>query len=199
MDIRQNTLSVDYLERLYLSYLEDPAQLSPEWRAFFEGWSSGNGAAPQAGESVSQAGGSASPAGKSGPPAGTRPSFRPASIFNPPAAANGRLGHDELRVARLQERVDQLIRNYRVRGHIIAKIDPLGSVRPTPPELNAEYYGFTDDDLKQSFSTSLIPGSNLQALGAVIRRLEETYCGSIGAQFMHIDDLDARDWQLAQS
>ena len=187
MDIRQNTLSVEYLERLYLSYLEDPAQLSPEWREFFEGWSSGNGSAPHAGES-------ASPAGNSAPPSGARPSFRPASIFNPPAAANGRLGHDELRVARLQERVDQLIRNYRVRGHIIAKIDPLGSVRATPPELNAEYYGFTDDDMKQSFSTSLIPGSNLQALGAVIRRLEETYCGSIGAQFMHIDDLDARDW-----
>ncbi|MFZ5828724.1 MAG: 2-oxoglutarate dehydrogenase E1 component, partial [Planctomycetota bacterium] len=99
-----------------------------------------------------------------------------------------------LRLARLQERVDQLIRNYRVRGHIIARLDPLGSVRPTPPELEPEYYGFTKDDLKQSFSTSLIPGSNLQTLGDIIERLRKTYCCSVAAQFMHIDDLDARNW-----
>jgi 2-oxoglutarate dehydrogenase E1 component len=173
MDMRYSTLSVDYLERLYLTYLREPTQLSPEWREYFQRWSDGNGA-PQ--------------------PAGQGPSFRPASIFSPPAVVDGRLSQDALRLARLQERVDQLIRNYRVRGHIIARIDPLGTIRPTPPELKAEYYGFTEDDLQRAVSASLIPGSNVQTLQGIVDRLQDTYCGSIGAQFMHIDDLDARNW-----
>jgi len=180
MDVRHNTLSVGYLEQLYFAYLNDPTQVPAEWREYFERGLGGNGAELQPASDLLR------------PMAG--PSFRPASIFNPPAADGGRPWEDALRLARLQERVDLLIRNYRVRGHIIAKIDPLGTIRPTPPELTAEYYGFTESDMQQSLSASLIPGSNVQTLSSIIERLKETYCSSIAAQFMHIDDLEARNW-----
>jgi len=173
MDIRQNSLSAEYLERLYVAYQEDPGRVSQEWRDFFGQWGDGEGEAPRV---------------------AVGPSFRPASIFRPPTPVDGQTPGEELRLARLQERVDQLIRNYRVRGHIIAKVDPLGHVPQTPPELEPAYYGFAEADIRRSFSTSLIPGSNVQTLGDIVRRLEQTYCGSIGVQFMHIDDLTARNW-----
>ena len=46
-----------------------------------------------------------------------------------------------------QERIDQLIRSYRARGHMIARLDPLGSTRNEPPELEPAFFGFTEADL----------------------------------------------------
>ena len=169
----QSPLSLEYLEPLYRAYLDDPNQVAPEWRAFFERLAGDEDEPPRAGR---------------------RPSFRPPSIFRAPPPGDGKPRGQQRRLARLQERIDQLIRNYRVRGHIVAKVDPLGTVRPTPPELEPDYYGFTEEDMDRSFSTRLIPGSNLQTLRAIILGLQRTYCGSIGAQFMHIDDLTARNW-----
>ena len=170
MDNRQNTLSLAYLEQLYLDYVRDSSSVPEEWRQHFAALGT-NGAAERSG-----------------------PTFQAFSIFNPPSGGNGAVPRDQLHLARLQERVDLLIRNYRVRGHIIAKIDPLGRVNPRPPELEPEYYGFTPEDLNASVSTTTIRGSNLQQIRAIIQRFEETYCGAIGAQFMHIDDLAARHW-----
>jgi len=96
--------------------------------------------------------------------------------------------------ARLQESVDLLIRNYRVRGHLIAKVDPLGMPRPMPPELEPKFWGISQADLDRQFSTYLLAGSNTQTLRDILDRLRNTYCGSISAQFMHIDDLDVREW-----
>ena len=173
MELPRSALNVDYLEQLYLRYLEDPEQLLPQWGELFERWIEEDGADRRA---------------------AAGPSFRRASIFNPSAATGAQQQGEQLQLARIQERVDQLIRNYRVRGHIIAGIDPLGTVRPRPDELRPEHYGFTEEDMSRSFSTGLIPGSNLQSLRDIIDRLERTYCSCIGAQFMHIDELEARDW-----
>jgi 2-oxoglutarate dehydrogenase E1 component len=108
--------------------------------------------------------------------AGDRPGVMPASL----GAAAGAL----------QERVDMLVRNYRVRGHTIAALDPLGHPRTTPPELDQASYGFTEHDLAQqvSFAGRPLP------LREVIHRLRNTYCRSIGVQFMHIDDAATREW-----
>ena len=90
--------------------------------------------------------------------------------------------------AALQERLDMLVRNYRVRGHIVANLDPLGRKRPEPPELDVSSYGFTGEDMDRAvfFAGRPLP------LRDVIQRLRNTYCRSIGVQFMHIDDLSVR-------
>jgi 2-oxoglutarate dehydrogenase E1 component len=95
---------------------------------------------------------------------------------------------------RKQESVDLLIRNYRVRGHLIAKIDPLGIPRPMQPELEPEHWGLSEADLDRRFSTYSLAGSDDQTLRDIMERLRNTYCGAISAQFMHIDDLDVREW-----
>jgi 2-oxoglutarate dehydrogenase E1 component len=173
MDAELSNLSVGYFEELFEAYCRDPDRVDPTWRGYFDRITEGNGHLK-----VDR----------------LRPSFRPPTLFNPTPGGNGAFVGEDLRVARLQERVDQLIRNYRVRGHNRAQIDPLGMPRPEQPELDPAFYGFTESDLDRPFSTSTIRGSNIQTLRDIIRRLDDTYCNRIGAQFMHIDELDVRGW-----
>jgi len=94
----------------------------------------------------------------------------------------------------LQERLDQLIRSYRVRGHIIAKIDPLNAERPQPAELDPAFYGFTDEHMSRKFSTQWSGGPDTRTLREMLTWLQTTYCRSIGVQFMHIDSMQVRQW-----
>src|SRR5688572_33178939 len=99
----------------------------------------------------------------------------------------------------LQERVDRMIRNYRVRGHVAAQLDPLGRVKPTPPpELDAQFYGFSDTDMEREFVSEAMDPDHLRdgvmVLREIVDRLKSTYCRSIGVQYMHIDDLGVREW-----
>jgi len=166
------SLNLAYVEEQLERFCRDRSSVGEEWQAYFDQLTNGAGAPP------------CGPLG---------PSFSRPSIFRPPTAETGISG-EALRIARLQERVDLLIRNYRVRGHNVAKIDPLGLPRPPMPELDPGFYGFTEEDLDRVVSTSTIRGGDVQTLRDIIHRFESTYCGAIGAQFMHIDDLTARDW-----
>src|SRR5690606_30430060 len=97
-------------------------------------------------------------------------------------------------VARKQDLADQLIRAFRIRGHLMADVNPLGSPPGEFPELTPEYYGLTAEDMDGTFSTIGIGGPCKQTLREILARLRSTYCRSIGAQFMHLDDLIVRDW-----
>ncbi len=97
-------------------------------------------------------------------------------------------------VAQLQDRVDQLIRGFRVRGHLEAKIDPLGRPRETNRELNPASYGLLKSDFQKKFSARTIFGENFRTLEEIVNQLRQTYCRSIGVQFMHIDDHGVRTW-----
>lgn len=94
----------------------------------------------------------------------------------------------------LQDRVDQLVRAYRVRGHMIAKIDPLDRPRPPQAELDPAHYGLTEADMGRLVSSRTIAGPAVRTLRELLARLRNTYCRSIGVQFMHIDDLNIRHW-----
>ena len=172
MKFDDSVLNVGYLEGMFAEYLQDPLQVPESWRVYFESLNDD----------------------QSGVVAPRGPSFGPSSIFRPPGGGNGAVVPDQLRWARLQERVDQLVRNYRVRGHIAAKVDPLGRHRPRPVELDPAHYGFTAQDLDSPVSTTLLRGSNVQTLRQVIEHMETAYCSAISSQFMHIDDLQTRDW-----
>ena len=128
-------------------------------------------------------------------PANWRAYFASLSLGDSVTPADAaQVGRRQLELAERQNRVDQLIRNYRVRGHNIARVNPLGPPPPAPEELTLDYYGFTDTDLDRPFSGgSLAPGEVLP-LREILRRLQATYARSIGAQFMHIDDIECRRW-----
>jgi 2-oxoglutarate dehydrogenase E1 component len=171
--------NAEYVETLYEEYLHDRSRLPETWRRYFDELTGGEKASPD------------------------RPSFRRRSIFDPGGPpANGRPSQppaappplDELQLSRLQERVDKLVRSYRVRGHMAARLDPLGSPRERQPELSLKFHGFEPEHLDLPFSARAIGGENVQTLRAILRRLRTTYCRWIGVQFMHIDDDHARDW-----
>ena len=96
--------------------------------------------------------------------------------------------------ADLQDRVDQLIRGYRVRGHLAAMIDPLKIPRPEHMELEIRHYGLLPSDMDKVFSTRTLSGVNRRKLGEIVQQMKNTYCRNIGVQFMHIDDHHVRDW-----
>ena len=93
-----------------------------------------------------------------------------------------------------QDRVTQLVHAYLVRGYSAARIDPLEQPRPVHPELAPEFYGFTEENLDRQFSTHGIAETGFLTLREILERLRATYCRSIGAQFMHIDDPEQRAW-----
>ena len=76
---------------------------------------------------------------------------------------------------------------------MIAAIDPLEMPRPRIPELDPEYYSFAEADMDRIFSCDTLCDSSLP-LREILERLRNTYCRSIGVQFMHIDELAVRQW-----
>jgi 2-oxoglutarate dehydrogenase E1 component len=166
------SVNLPFVEELYSDYLRDPQSVSSEWRTYFRAFANGDGQ-PQRSSFA--------------------PSFRPASLFNPATAPRQTAAGAE-GVAALQDRINQLIRNYRVRGHMIAAIDPLGLPRPVPPELDPAFLGFSEADLDRPITNEALQYDGPLTVRELSQRLRNTYCQSIGVQYMHIDDLSVRRW-----
>jgi 2-oxoglutarate dehydrogenase E1 component len=172
------SLNLAFVEGLYGDFLRDPELVAPDWRAYFE-------------KMCQPTNGRGNRRWRPGP------SFRPGTLFNPDGGrhgGNGAVAMPVAEVANLQDRVDQLVRAYRVRGHRVAHINPLNLPLPHQPELDLEFYHFTEADLDRPFSIDTMPGGDTLTLRGIIERLRNTYCRSIGVQFMHIDDLSVRQW-----
>ena len=95
-----------------------------------------------------------------------------------------------------QIHVAQLIQHYRKGGHLKAKTDPLGLAKPPSLEhLDLHFHGLTQADLDCVFSTGdLFFGKETATLKEIINDLEATYCGSIGAEFTHINEINELKW-----
>ena len=167
-------MNLDFVEGLYADYLRNPQSVSPEWRDYFQ--------------QVSPDG----KPGKNGAPARAVAAAARTVLAAREPAADG----DEPVAAAvgLQDRVDKLVRAYRMRAHMIAHMDPLGLPRSSPPELDPSYYGLWESDFDKRISPNTLSGCNADTARAVLDRLRETYCRSIGVQFMHIDDMTEREW-----
>ena len=88
-----------------------------------------------------------------------------------------------------------LIRAYRVRGHLEAKLDPLGLTVPRKhSELDPASYGFTEADMDRPVFIDYVLGLETATVRQIVNRLRETYCGPIGVEFMHIQDPDQKAW-----
>ena len=93
-----------------------------------------------------------------------------------------------------QARVLQLINLYRVRGHLIADLDPLGERALYHPELDPANYGFTIWDLDREFITGGLGGRDSATLREILDTLKKTYCEKIGVEYMHIQHPEQKTW-----
>lgn len=91
-------------------------------------------------------------------------------------------------------RMFQLINIYRVRGHLIANLNPLGSNAIYHPELDPAIYGFTIWDYDRTFITGGFVGKESGTLRDVLDILHQTYCDKIGVEFMHIQHPEEKSW-----
>jgi 2-oxoglutarate dehydrogenase E1 component len=88
-----------------------------------------------------------------------------------------------------------LIRTYRVRGHLEAKLDPLGlQAQKSHPELDPKSYGFTDADRDRPIFIDNVLGRESATLAEIVAILRDSYCGPIGVEFMHIQDPEQKAW-----
>ncbi len=93
-----------------------------------------------------------------------------------------------------QRAVDRLIDAYREWGHFCATLDPFGRERPAPDELTPQHWGLSDADLDRTFDPGTLPVEKPATLRAIIEALDETYCRSIGVEYMYIADATQREW-----
>jgi 2-oxoglutarate dehydrogenase E1 component len=100
---------------------------------------------------------------------------------------------DEEQIQR-QARVGTLVHRYRDVGHLLACLDPLVACPTDHPLLDLKAFGLTEQDLDREFYTDLSPQTGRATLGAIIQALRETYCRSIGVEYMHLQDPDERRW-----
>ena len=90
-------------------------------------------------------------------------------------------------------RAMMLIRTYRVRGHLAAKLDPLGLAhRELPADLTPAYHGFTDADLDRKIWLGGALGFDEASIRQILPVLQANYCGTVGFEYMHINDLEER-------
>ncbi|MCZ6729765.1 MAG: 2-oxoglutarate dehydrogenase E1 component [SAR324 cluster bacterium] len=161
-------VNAEFLENLFRQYQDAPESFSEEWRRFFAWMQNGGGKVAQARPA---AGGGAEPALRQ----------------RPLDDAEGSLSK--------QSKVHQLINTYRNFGHTGARLDPLG--RPhmqNPPDLSLAYFGLNEADLDESFSTGTLVAPPLASLRDILQQVSQTYCGSVGAEFMYIRDHAQRSW-----
>jgi 2-oxoglutarate dehydrogenase E1 component len=96
---------------------------------------------------------------------------------------------------RKQMQVMRLINNFRVRGHLIADLDPLAVKEPeTHAELDPATYGLTIWDLDREFLTGGLAGRDRMILGDILHTLRDAYCRTTGVEYMHIQDPDQKEW-----
>jgi len=100
---------------------------------------------------------------------------------------------DEDQVSR-QSRAEGLTYRYRDLGHLLACLDPLAACPTDHPLLNIAAFGLTDDDMEREFYTQLFPGKDLASLREILAALRETYCRSVGVEYMHLQDPAERQW-----
>jgi 2-oxoglutarate decarboxylase len=102
--------------------------------------------------------------------------------------------HERTRLEK-QVHVQTLINIYRVRGHLIADLDPLAVKEPRmPEELDPAYYGLTLWDLDREFLTDRLAGRDTMTLGDVLGVLRDAYCRTVGVEYMHIQETEQKHW-----
>ncbi len=177
-----------FIESLYAQYLQNPEAVDPSWAEYFAGLGQSGLTPAQVGRGPSWARDSKPEPAKSdliGALSGA-PSAKPAMAA----------GEKDLRIAAQESiRAIQLVRAYRVIGHLEADLDPLELAPKTPhPQLDASFYGFHKEELDRPIFIDGVMGMESATPRRMVEILRRTYCGRIGYEFMHINDAEQKDW-----
>ncbi|HUK00106.1 MAG TPA: 2-oxoglutarate dehydrogenase E1 component [Stellaceae bacterium] len=186
-----NGANATFIAELYARWLEDPAAVDESWRSFFGDLAEeapallreleGPGWGRERGHVIANGHGN-------GHAAVAAPVAAPAL----PGVAPERATLDALRAL-------SLIRAYRVRGHLLADLDPLGLVRlASHPDLEPSTYGFTEADYDRPIFVNGVLGFETATLREILAALKATYCGHVGVEYMHMQELEQRQWIQAR-
>ncbi len=169
-----------YVEDLYERYLDNPGSVPDKWRAYFDQM-----------QLVPAADGSPSSRDVAHAPIVESFAQRAKS-----GAFQQKVAPTDLSVARKQVHVQSIIAAYRYLGNRWANLDPLQrQERPQIPELEPAFYDLTEADMDIVFSASnTYFGQENMTLREIITALRQTYCGSIGAEYMYISDPTQKRW-----
>ncbi|MCH2222009.1 MAG: 2-oxoglutarate dehydrogenase E1 component, partial [Dechloromonas sp.] len=169
-----------YVEELYEAYLDNPGSVPDNWRSYFDAL-----------QNVPAVDGSQS---RDVPHAPVVESFAQRAKSNAFAL---KTSSTDLAVARKQVHVQSLIAAYRFLGSRWADLDPLKrQERPKIPELEPAFYDLSESDMDITFSATntYFTTAEHMTLREILQALRETYCGSIGPEFMHITDPGEKRW-----
>jgi 2-oxoglutarate dehydrogenase E1 component len=190
-----------FIAELYAHYLDNPSSVDASWKSFFDDMKddatgilaelAGPAWSKRQSPRIIDKGDGTSATTK----AGTQQAQAAyAGLPRQPSTATG----DERSISD-SIRALMLIRAYRVRGHLLANLDPLGLQKPeTHYDLDPKTYGFTDADWDRPIYTDHVLGFERATLRQIIDLLRRTYCGTIGVEYMHIQDPDQRAWIQAR-
>lgn len=92
--------------------------------------------------------------------------------------------------------VFDLVHSYRELGHLVAHVNPLEDQPPSHPLLDIKAFGFTDRDMDKTVNAGSFRGMDRVPLKVLLRALKQTYCRTLGIEFMHLFDKERRDWLL---
>lgn len=166
-----------YVEEVYEAYLDDPKSVSEEWRAVFDKLPKVDGVDIETKHSE------------------IRTDFRKMAAMGlaaraPAAAPAGEAGDQK------QVKVLQLINAFRFRGHQHANLDPLGLwQQERVRDLELSHHTLSKDDFDTVYNVgSYAIGQDKMSLGDLYKSLNRTYCGSIGAEYMHITNTEQKRW-----
>ncbi len=191
-----------YVAELYARFTENPSQVDHTWAEYFSQMDDeereilvdlkGATWAPSQAGVIGQFGNGGLMEADAAPP----PSAAQAAMQGYAPASEVRPSADMIRGATKDTiRALMLIRTYRVRGHLIANFDPLGlEGRTQHPELDYRTYGFTDADLDRPIYIDNVLGLETATMREILQILKDTYCSSIGVEFMHIQEPDQKAW-----
>ena len=161
-----NGWNAEYLEAQYQQFLQDASSVPADLQAFFQGFDLARSASVPA-----------------------------AGVGRPVVAVSSSASAGDLREAlRLAAGTLGLIDAYRRFGHFAAKLDVFDRPRSRPASLELAAHGLSDADLDKAVAAGTLPVNPGSTLRQVRDRLEQTYCGTIGAQYMHIADDAQREW-----
>ncbi|SFR47021.1 2-oxoglutarate dehydrogenase E1 component [Yoonia tamlensis] len=191
-----------YVEQLYARYADNPNAVDESWRDFFKAL----GDAPS--DAKAEAAG-ASWGRMDWPPVPNddltsaldgqwpaEPEAAGKKIAAKAAEKGVSLDENQVRNAVLDSiRALMIIRAYRIRGHLIADLDPLGMRENVPhPELDPKSYGFTAADMDRPIFIDNVLGLEIATMNEIIAIVHRTYCGTFALQYMHISNPEEAGW-----